>query len=112
MLYSNKVLFFISLGMKDSWGPLKALVTASAVNGIGHVVLCSFLRYGLVGAAWATLVSQVCQINFFFLEKHHFRFITFFVCQFCPTSFQISLYFVPKSTKKMTNGCHFKCIFG
>uniref|UniRef100_A0A6N2MUX9 Uncharacterized protein n=1 Tax=Salix viminalis TaxID=40686 RepID=A0A6N2MUX9_SALVM len=32
-----------SLGMKDSWGPLKALAVASAVNGIGDIVLCIFL---------------------------------------------------------------------
>ncbi|TYH85526.1 hypothetical protein ES332_D02G273100v1 [Gossypium tomentosum] len=48
-----------SLGMKDSWGPLKALAVASAVNGIGDIVLCSFLGYGIAGAAWATMVSQV-----------------------------------------------------
>ncbi|XP_044488726.1 protein DETOXIFICATION 46, chloroplastic-like [Mangifera indica] len=48
-----------SLGMKDSWGPLKALATASVINGIGDVVLCSFLGYGIAGAAWATMVSQV-----------------------------------------------------
>ncbi|XP_027356141.1 protein DETOXIFICATION 46, chloroplastic [Abrus precatorius] len=48
-----------SLGMKDSWGPLKALVIASAVNAIGHVILCSFLRYGIEGAAWATMASQI-----------------------------------------------------
>ncbi|GMH16273.1 hypothetical protein Nepgr_018114 [Nepenthes gracilis] len=48
-----------SLGMKDSWGPLKALVVASAVNGIGDIVLCIFLGYGIAGAAWATMVSQV-----------------------------------------------------
>ncbi|KAA8546029.1 hypothetical protein F0562_020520 [Nyssa sinensis] len=48
-----------SLGMKDSWGPLKALAVASTVNVIGHVVLCSFLGYGIAGAAWATMVSQV-----------------------------------------------------
>ncbi|MBA0557089.1 hypothetical protein Golob_027142 [Gossypium lobatum] len=45
--------------MKDSWGPLKALAVASAVNGIGDIVLCSFLGYGIAGAAWATMVSQV-----------------------------------------------------
>ncbi|KAJ6766021.1 PROTEIN DETOXIFICATION 44 CHLOROPLASTIC-RELATED [Salix purpurea] len=33
-----------SLGMKDSWGPLKALAVASAVNGIGDIVLCIFFR--------------------------------------------------------------------
>jgi Na+-driven multidrug efflux pump len=49
-----------SLGMKDSWGPLKALAVSSVVNGVGDVVLCSFLGYGIAGAAWATMVSQVC----------------------------------------------------
>ncbi|KAL5788606.1 hypothetical protein ACOSP7_005555 [Xanthoceras sorbifolium] len=48
-----------SLGMRDSWGPLKALAVASAINGVGDVVLCSFLGYGIAGAAWATMVSQV-----------------------------------------------------
>ncbi|XWS67843.1 hypothetical protein CRYUN_Cryun04dG0039500 [Craigia yunnanensis] len=48
-----------SLGMKDSWGPLKALAVATAINGIGDVVLCIFLGYGITGAAWATMVSQV-----------------------------------------------------
>ncbi|KAL4362577.1 hypothetical protein GQ457_04G001800 [Hibiscus cannabinus] len=48
-----------SLGMKDSWGPLKALAVASVINGIGDVVLCIFLGYGIAGAAWATMVSQV-----------------------------------------------------
>ncbi|XVF67792.1 hypothetical protein PTKIN_Ptkin10aG0150400 [Pterospermum kingtungense] len=48
-----------SLGMKDSWGPLKALAVASAVNGIGDIVLCSLLGYGIAGAAWTTMVSQV-----------------------------------------------------
>ncbi|XP_065866896.1 protein DETOXIFICATION 46, chloroplastic-like [Euphorbia lathyris] len=48
-----------SLGMKDSWGPLKALAVSSIVNGVGDIVLCSFLGYGIAGAAWATMVSQV-----------------------------------------------------
>lgn len=59
-MYFNILLPFLSLGMKDSWGPLKALATASVINGIGDVVLCSFLGYGIAGAAWATMVSQVC----------------------------------------------------
>ncbi|KAL6517343.1 Protein DETOXIFICATION 46, chloroplastic [Orobanche minor] len=45
--------------MKDSWGPLKALAVASAVNGIGDIVLCRFLGYGIAGAAWATMASQI-----------------------------------------------------
>ncbi|XP_030531939.1 protein DETOXIFICATION 46, chloroplastic-like isoform X2 [Rhodamnia argentea] len=48
-----------SLGMKDSMGPLKALLVASAVNGMGHLVLCKMLGYGIVGAAWATMASQI-----------------------------------------------------
>ncbi|WJX51369.1 Protein DETOXIFICATION 46, chloroplastic, variant 2 [Trifolium repens] len=48
-----------SLGMKDSWGPLKALAAASVINGIGDIILCSFLGYGIAGAAWATMASQV-----------------------------------------------------
>ena len=45
--------------MKDSWGPLKALVVASVINGVGDVILCLYLSYGIAGAAWATMVSQV-----------------------------------------------------
>ncbi|MFS8031336.1 putative multi antimicrobial extrusion protein [Helianthus anomalus] len=48
-----------SLGMKDSWGPLKALAVASVINGVGDVVLCLFFNYGIAGAAWATMASQV-----------------------------------------------------
>ncbi|KAJ0010216.1 hypothetical protein Pint_34788 [Pistacia integerrima] len=48
-----------SLGMKDSWGPLKALAAATVINGVGDIVLCLFMGYGIAGAAWATMVSQV-----------------------------------------------------
>ncbi|CAL9147389.1 protein DETOXIFICATION 46, chloroplastic-like [Musa acuminata AAA Group] len=48
-----------SLGMKDSWGPLKALAVASAVNGFGVIFLCCVCGYGIAGAAWATMLSQV-----------------------------------------------------
>ncbi|XP_019454217.1 PREDICTED: protein DETOXIFICATION 46, chloroplastic-like isoform X2 [Lupinus angustifolius] len=48
-----------SLGMKDSWGPLKALATASLINGVGDILLCTYLGYGIAGAAWATMASQV-----------------------------------------------------
>uniref|UniRef100_A0A0D6QX61 Protein DETOXIFICATION n=1 Tax=Araucaria cunninghamii TaxID=56994 RepID=A0A0D6QX61_ARACU len=47
-----------SLGMKDSWGPLKVLSVASLINGLGDIILCSFFGYGIAGAAWATMVSQ------------------------------------------------------
>ncbi|KAI9127910.1 hypothetical protein K1719_000903 [Acacia pycnantha] len=48
-----------SLGMKDSWGPLKALAAATAINAIGAVVLCIYLGYGIAGAAWAGMAAQV-----------------------------------------------------
>lgn len=48
-----------SLGMKDSMGPLKALVIASVINGVGDILLCTYLGYGIAGAAWATALSQV-----------------------------------------------------
>lgn len=49
--------------MKDSWGPLKALAAASVINGVGDIVLCTYLGYGIAGAAWATMASQVCGTN-------------------------------------------------
>ncbi|KAG9155309.1 hypothetical protein Leryth_021722 [Lithospermum erythrorhizon] len=48
-----------SLGMKDSWGPLQAVLAASAINIVGDVVLCKYFGFGIAGAAWATLLSQV-----------------------------------------------------
>ena len=45
--------------MKDSWGPLKALAAATVVNGVGDIFLCSVCGFGIAGAAWATMVSQV-----------------------------------------------------
>lgn len=56
-------LLFPSLGMKDSWGPLKALAAATVINGVGDILLCSLLGYGIAGAAWATTVSQVCNLR-------------------------------------------------
>ncbi|TKY67612.1 MATE efflux family protein 4 [Spatholobus suberectus] len=48
-----------SLSMKDSWGPLKALAAASVISVVGDIVLCSYLGYGIAGAAWSTMASQV-----------------------------------------------------
>ncbi|XP_024371604.1 protein DETOXIFICATION 46, chloroplastic isoform X2 [Physcomitrium patens] len=47
-----------SLAMMDSKNPLKVLVIGSLFNLVGDVVLCSFLGYGIAGAAWATIVAQ------------------------------------------------------
>lgn len=65
--------------MKDSLGPLKALAVASAINGIGDVVLCSFLGYGIAGAAWATMVSQVWKLSIFISMRYglNFFYLTF-----------------------------------
>lgn len=62
-LYCYVFILLPSLGMKDSWGPLKALAAASVINGVGDIALCIFLGYGIAGAAWATMVSQVCWRN-------------------------------------------------
>ncbi|KAL1324225.1 hypothetical protein HN51_034388 [Arachis hypogaea] len=58
-LLSGWVAQSASLGMKDSWGPLKSLAAATVINGIGLVVLCRILGYGIAGAAWAAMISQV-----------------------------------------------------
>ena len=46
--------------MKESRGPLKALAAASVMNGVGDILLCTYLGYVIAGAAWATMASQVC----------------------------------------------------
>lgn len=53
--------------MKDSWGPLKALAVASIINGFGDIFLCCFCGYGIAGAAWATMVSQVLYLEYLYL---------------------------------------------
>jgi len=63
--FLNLVFTSHSLGMKDSWGPLKALAAASVINGVGDILLCTYLGYGIAGAAWATMASQVCGTNSF-----------------------------------------------
>lgn len=47
-----------SLGMQDSWGPLKVLAITSLIKVFGDIFLCKFLGCGIVGAAWATTISQ------------------------------------------------------
>lgn len=76
-------LCFSSLGMKDSWGPLKALAAASVINAVGDIVLCMFLGYGIAGAAWATMVSQVCGINFLWYVMLYMNPLILSYCCFC-----------------------------
>uniref|UniRef100_A0A0D3EZZ7 Protein DETOXIFICATION n=1 Tax=Oryza barthii TaxID=65489 RepID=A0A0D3EZZ7_9ORYZ len=68
-----------SLGMKDSWGPLKALAAASVINGVGDLLLCSVCGYGIAGAAWATMVSQIVAAFMMMqnLNKRGFRAFSF-----------------------------------
>lgn len=47
-----------SLGMQDSWSPLKVLAVASFANLSGDIFFCSVLGYGIAGAAWTTMFSQ------------------------------------------------------
>ncbi|KAH6558533.1 hypothetical protein KP509_1Z058100 [Ceratopteris richardii] len=47
-----------SLGMQDAWAPLKVLTVASFLNFSGDILLCTFFKYGIAGAAWATTISQ------------------------------------------------------
>ncbi|EFJ22143.1 hypothetical protein SELMODRAFT_416486 [Selaginella moellendorffii] len=47
-----------SLGMQDSVSPLKVLAVVSLINAVGDVLLCTFLGYGIAGAAWATMLVQ------------------------------------------------------
>ena len=71
-----------SLGMKDSLGPLKALVVASVVNGLGHVVLCNFLHYGITGAAWATMASQVYMISISIVTTYNLTHLSYCMANF------------------------------
>jgi len=53
--------------MKDSLGPLKSLAAATVINIIGCIVLCNWLGYGIVGAAWATMISYLYMLNVYSL---------------------------------------------
>lgn len=49
----------------DSKTPLKVLIIGSMFNLVGDVALCSFMGYGIAGAAWATIASQVSDAQSF-----------------------------------------------
>lgn len=52
------------LAGKDSVTPLKAVLVGAAVNILGDIALVSFGKYGIVGAAWATALSQFAGISY------------------------------------------------
>jgi Na+-driven multidrug efflux pump len=47
------------LARKDSITPLKAVFVGAVVNIVGDVLLVSYMKKGIAGAAWATMLSQV-----------------------------------------------------
>lgn len=55
---SQNIFVIDSLGMQDSWSPLKVLAVASFANLSGDIFFCSVLGYGIAGAAWTTMFSQ------------------------------------------------------
>eukprot|EP00240_Pyramimonas_obovata_P000535 CAMPEP_0118926174 /NCGR_PEP_ID=MMETSP1169-20130426/3934_1 /TAXON_ID=36882 /ORGANISM="Pyramimonas obovata, Strain CCMP722" /LENGTH=562 /DNA_ID=CAMNT_0006867675 /DNA_START=59 /DNA_END=1747 /DNA_ORIENTATION=- len=47
----------VSIGVRDTWTPLRITVLSSVLNLLGDFVLCSKSELGIVGAAWATTAS-------------------------------------------------------
>jgi Na+-driven multidrug efflux pump len=66
--------YYVSLGMQDSWAPLKVLAVASFLNLFGDILLCTVLGYGIGGAAWATMASQV-RTDVLILVTIHFQYM-------------------------------------
>ena len=52
--------YFRIHGFLIAKNPMYSVVLAAAVNFSLDLVLCSLFGKGIVGAAWATLVSQYC----------------------------------------------------
>lgn len=50
----------ICLGTKDAKNPMYSVVFAAAINFLSDFVFCTIFGQGIVGAAWATLISQYC----------------------------------------------------
>lgn len=58
-----------SLGRQDAWTPLKIFATAGIVNLIGDVWLTLGMGWGVMGAAVATLASQVAAAAYFMFKS-------------------------------------------
>lgn len=60
-----------SLGMQDSWSPLKVLGIQSLINLVTTILLCAYLRLGIAGAAFATATSQIIGAFLMLRSLHH-----------------------------------------
>lgn len=60
-----------SLGMQDSWSPLRVLGIQSLINLITTILLCAIFRCGLAGAACATAGSQIIGAILMLRSLHH-----------------------------------------
>jgi len=60
-----------SLGMQDSWSPLKVLGIQSLINLLTTILLCAFFRCGIAGAACATAASQIIGAFLMLRSLHH-----------------------------------------
>ena len=50
----------LCIGMKDTRTPMLAVAVAAALNLTGDMIFVNVLGLGLAGAAWATVLSQLC----------------------------------------------------
>ena len=50
----------LCIGTKDTRTPMLAVAVAAALNFSGDLLLVNVLHLGLAGAAWATVLSQLC----------------------------------------------------
>ena len=59
-------------GVGDSRHPLIFVVIASCINLVLDVVFIALFRWGVAGAAWATIIGQACSVvfSFVYLTKH------------------------------------------
>jgi Na+-driven multidrug efflux pump len=61
------------LASKDSVTPLVAVMVGAVVNLVGDLVLVNGFNMGIVGAAWATMLSQVMSYIYLLRSEHKLR---------------------------------------
>lgn len=62
-------------GIGDSRHPLIFVIIASGINLILDVVFISWFKWGVAGAAWATVIGQLCSVifSFVYLERNPYK---------------------------------------
>lgn len=58
-------------GLGDSKWPLFFLIVASVINIVLDLLFVAVFRWGIAGAAWATLIAQFCAAVFSFIKLQH-----------------------------------------